>query len=176
MTLNFKSGKDNGYNKRYIQSYKGIPLQIGGVSAISWYPKDLGKPSELTIQIARNLKFEYPEKTFPYDSLYVQLTDTIRKFPVKDKNGNVFNLTFGENFNIWRISENDTSNYLKNYPINKYSRGKYARKYSIKKVDNIFYLSTYILTQSSFKLGMTYFFDVETLKIIYSNNRINSHP
>jgi len=165
-----KSSKNNGYRISFLQNYKGIPISATGLASIEFNPKYNGKPSGVTIRLARNLQFEYPEKPFPYDSLYVAFTDTLgNEFIYGQK---VPDMTLNEWYEYHAYIRNggDSLSYLKNELIEKYNGNK---QILIIKQENEFYLVHKILASPNMDANYEAFFDEYSKELISKRNTVN---
>ena len=165
----FVTARKNGWRTNKVQQYKGIHVS-NCIASFEFNPKHNGKPSDITLRLARNLQFEYPEKPFPYDSLYVAFTDTLgNEFIYGQK---VPDMTLNEWYEYHAYIRNggDSLSYLKNELIEKYNGNK---QILIIKQENEFYLVHKILASPNMDANYEAFFDEYSKELISKRNTVN---
>jgi len=147
---NFELHKANlsaSYRKTYgyKQFYKNVEVK-NSILAVEFKKRDNNKPSRITVDIARNIDLPKMHDSFPYDSLYVLASDSLR------------------NLNTWifRIKE-------ENHDPNKYPG---QRKNFIYYKDGSFYNANMFRITTATK-SYEYTFDNHTKKLIDVNNVMN---
>jgi len=155
------ASKDSGtkyYNARYYQqNYIGVKVRNHYVR-VKFDLQD-AKPTYFQLFLARNLDLELTNKPFPFDSLYVLASDSLRM-----PNGNKYDEFYYNAFE----NMDDPFNYNPlEYPL----KEKYRKKY-IHFDGNVFRHATEISIYGNNKLYQ-FMFDMRTKKLLSAINTIN---
>lgn len=148
----------NYYLSRYYkQYYEGTEISDHYVSVK--FDLQRLKPTTFQLYLARNLNLNLIDKPFPYDSLYVLASDSLRM-----SNGNKYDEFF---YDVYEYTD-DTFKYNPlEYPLNEKYRKKYIRfdgsNYSFVTEINIY---------GDNKL-YEFIFDMQTIKLLSVANRMN---
>jgi len=147
-------------NKAYVhyQHYKNSQV-LSKILYVNFREKHNGKPSSITVRLVRNLTLPAMRNDFPYDSLYVLASDSLR-MPNGDKYDDFAYKAYEYGHDTIEIKPNQ-------YPLNK----KYRKTYIITK-DKKYYNANEIFIYGANK-HYQYIFDNATKKLLSAKNKMN---
>jgi len=147
-------------SKAYVhyQYYKNSPI-LSKILYVNFREKHNGKPSSITVRLARNLTLPAMRNNFPYDSLYVLASDSLR-MPNGDKYDDFAYKAYEYGHDTIEIKPNK-------YPLNR----KYRKNYIINKGE-IYYNTNEIFIYGDNK-HYKYIFDNATKRLLSAKNTMN---